>query len=95
MPPGEPLIPRNDPLLALAILSGRGDAAVHPVFLGYALGRDEAAGREAGDLLVVTGLARKTTRGYKLSDEGKARTHEEYERRMAGIYGHWDRVGRD
>jgi hypothetical protein len=95
MPPGEPLIPRDDPLLALAILSGRGDAAVHPVFLGYALARDEAAGRDAGDALVAAGLARKTERGYRLSDEGRARTHDEYERRMAGIDRHWDRVGRD
>jgi hypothetical protein len=94
MPPGEPLIPRDDPLLALAILSGRGDAAVHAVFLGYAVGSDEAGGREAGDELVAAGLARKTARGYKLTAEGKARTHDEYERRMAGIDRHWERVGR-
>jgi hypothetical protein len=95
MPPGKPLIPRDDPLLALAILSGRADAAVHPVFLGYALNRDETAGREAGDALVAAGLARKSSRGYKLTEEGKARTQAEYERRMARIDGHWDRVGRD
>jgi DNA-binding transcriptional regulator PaaX len=95
MPPGEPLIPRDDPLLALAILSGRADAAVHAVFLGYAVGHDEADGRKAGDALVAAGLARKTSRGYKLTDEGKARTHEEYERRMAAIDRHWDHVGRD
>jgi hypothetical protein len=95
MPAGERLIPRDDPLLALAMLSGRGDAAVHPVFLGCALERDEAGGREAGDALVAAGLARKSPRGYTLTAAGKARTNEEYERRMAGIDRHWDRVGRD
>jgi hypothetical protein len=95
MPGGQPLIPRDDPLMAPAMLSGRADRAVHALFLSAALEQTEEDAAATYDGLVAEGLAKKSSRGYKLTDAGRQRTHEEYERRISGIDREWDRRGRD
>ena len=89
------LIPDDDPLLALAFLSGRADAAVPLELLYAALRFDDAEVRRWYDELVEAGLVRRTSRGLKLTPAGRERTTEEYERRMAPIDRYWDRRGRD
>ena len=90
-----PLIPNEDPLLALAFLSGRADAAVPLGLLSNALRFDDAEVRRRYDELVDAGLVRRTSRGLKLTPAGRERTTEDYERRMAPIDREWDRRGRD
>jgi hypothetical protein len=90
-----PLIPDEDPLLALAFLSGRADTAVPLQLLNKALRFDDAEVRRHYDKLIEAGLVRRTSRGLKLTPAGRERTTEEYERRMAPIDRQWDRRGRD
>jgi RIO-like serine/threonine protein kinase len=80
-----PLIPSDDPLLALALLSGRANAALPLQLLSAALRFDDADVRRRCDELVEVGLVRRTSRGFKLTRAGRERTAEEYERRMAPI----------
>ena len=79
------MIPSDDPLMALAMLSGRADSTIEAGFLCHALDMTEEQARAACDALVADGLAHKRGRGYKLSELGRERTREEYERRIAPV----------
>lgn len=79
------MIPSDDPLMALAMLSGRADSTIEAGFMGHALGVTEDQAREACDALVADGLAHERGRGYKLTELGRERTREEYERRIAPV----------